>query len=135
MVPADISLETALEQAGALDLSDAETKFAASLPDVPAKEAMQQETSLEYRRLHALRLLGSSDSPRPGTLLDRFIHFVRPGVGRLAASDSTYRETFGHSAPYPWRATVVGVCHAGPSPGGGARPDNDPESGSSPGKR
>jgi hypothetical protein len=120
------SVEKALQVAAELDLTDVEAQFAASLPDVPAREAMEHETSLEYRRLHALRILGSTARPEAGTLLDRFLRYVPGENAGTEGSEVQYQDVFAHSAPYPWSVEIAGLCHAGPSPGSGAGSDKSP---------
>jgi hypothetical protein len=118
------SVESALKVAADLDLSDVEAQFAASLPDVPAREAMEHETSLEYRRLHALRALGSSAAPEAGTLLDRFLRYVPAEKAQEEGSGVEYQDVFDHATPYPWSVEIAGLCHAGPAPSSGAGSDN-----------
>jgi hypothetical protein len=115
-----------LAEADALDLTEAEVAFASSLPDVPAKDAMRLETALEYRRLHALRRLGSEDQPESGTLLERFLKFAPNRLAAKGKSGSLYAKIFGHATPYPWRVEIADLCHAGPAPNSGGGSDKSP---------
>ena len=115
-----LEIDQALTAAASADTREAEARFAASLPDIPAREAMLHETSLEYRRLHALRTLGSDEQPLDGTLLARFLTYAPKVPLQAADAAPSYRDVFGHAIPYPWRTELASLCHAGPAPGSGS---------------
>lgn len=112
----------AIRRALTIDMGPAEAEFRSSLPDVPAREAMVRETSLEYRRLVALRALGAEAQPAPESLLCRMLTIRKPERAPSRALESgsvDYISLFGHRPTYPWTTEIQRLCHAGPQPSTG----------------
>jgi hypothetical protein len=125
MLTEQLDTTVALQHACELDMTDAEARLRSLLPNVPAKDSMVSETVLEYRRLVALRGLGSGIQPVAGSLLERLLSSEpRHGVVLSGEGGPSYEDVFGHDTPYVWRAQLDDLLESDPMPGGGAGSDN-----------
>jgi hypothetical protein len=91
------------------------------LPECPNRDMWVNETLLEYKRLHLLRLSGELLHPAPGSLLETMISLEPNQLSNVTTDPEfvAYKKRFGQEPTYCWTvplSKLVQELGSGPVP-------------------